>query len=338
MKELLFGKSKNEDVCLLLDYFCSYSYCEDNDKLFEYIDEFLVNFFEASSMLVFSYSSRLVKTEGYELSSTYRTVWNKKIIEKEYKKKEIFKVIKHISDNRSLLGEIEKIVIDQVSYYGFSMGNDENQTYFSVFKSVRDINCDILKLMAKFATNAFKNVQHWKKLQKTSSLAHIDDVTGLYNQRKLQKDLDSGIDRHKKFDEGFVILFIDIDHFKDINDGHGHLIGTKLLFKLGILLKDILRESDLIYRYGGDEFVMIVPNSNTEDGKIIGERILERVKNNIFEISAREHFRLSLSIGIARFPDNARNSSEIISIADQMMYYAKSTGRGKVCLAGEFFE
>jgi diguanylate cyclase (GGDEF)-like protein len=177
------------------------------------------------------------------------------------------------------------------------------------------------------------------RLRSSNALIYIDDVTGLYNQRKLQKDLDYCINRNKEYGESFIVFFIDVDHFKNVNDGHGHLIGTKLLLELGVILRQTLRESDLIYRYGGDEFVVLVPKANTLEGKMIGERLLSEIKNNEFlkGYDGPHPFRLFVSIGISTFPQDAKTRQEILSMADQMMYQAKRFGRGQVCMTSEFF-
>jgi diguanylate cyclase (GGDEF)-like protein len=118
-------------------------------------------------------------------------------------------------------------------------------------------------------------------------------------------------------------------------------VGTQLLNALGNLLKTTLRESDLIYRYGGDEFVMLIPDVQGETGKAIGERVLNAVNKEKFKIGvpsldqSTTEFSLTVSIGVATFPQDAKNKEEILSIADKMMYEAKQTGRGRVCYTKE---
>ena len=125
-------------------------------------------------------------------------------------------------------------------------------------------------------------------------LAYRDDVTGLYNQRKLHKDLDESVRNFHDYDSRFYVFFLDIDHFKDINDNYGHLMGTKILLRIAELLKDVLRENDLVYRYGGDEFVIIIPDVDHELALGIGRRILVALEGQRFGIA---NFRLSVSIG-----------------------------------------
>ena len=185
----------------------------------------------------------------------------------------------------------------------------------------------------------YSNFQLYEKVVEQNTLVHVDDVTGLFNQRKLNDDLDKWIGRYHSFGETFAVLFIDIDHFKNVNDGHGHLVGTQILSEVGALLKGVLRKNDLIYRYGGDEFVLIVPGVNQSTAHKIGERILKKVKNKEFGYSdSNKGFNLTVSIGIALFPENGKNRQDILSLADKMMYAAKSSGRGAVRMALEYFD
>lgn len=170
-----------------------------------------------------------------------------------------------------------------------------------------------------------------KEKEKTyEELAVTDDVTGLYNQRKLSEDLDRLILEHKKIKGSFSIMFLDVDHFKSVNDNYGHIIGSQLLIDIGITLKKYLRGSDLVYRYGGDEFVVVMPNIEINLVHTIAVRILDKIKANEFKISSDETYKLSLSIGIAEYPSDAETAKEIIKFADEMMYMSKKSGRGKV--------
>ena len=180
--------------------------------------------------------------------------------------------------------------------------------------------------------NGHRYVKKSQSEAKMSSLAHTDDVTGLYNQRKLLRDLDQKINYTLQADGYFSLIFLDIDNFKNVNDGHGHIIGTKLLVQVAGVIREVIRETDYIYRYGGDEFVIILPKVKRQNAKKIGERLLQRMKHQDFFAGSDEKFKLSLSIGIAEYPRDAQSREDILSMADRMMYKAKKTGRGKVCL------
>jgi diguanylate cyclase (GGDEF)-like protein len=153
------------------------------------------------------------------------------------------------------------------------------------------------------------------------------------------KDLDTCVQNYKDFKQSFCVLFVDIDHFKLVNDGHGHIVGTQLLKDVGVVIKETVRTSDYIYRYGGDEFVIILPDENIETGKNVGERILNNVKKNKFTVQKTgEEKRITVSIGIATFPEHASTRQDILEIADKMMYEAKKTGRSRVYPADEVIQ
>ena len=161
-------------------------------------------------------------------------------------------------------------------------------------------------------------------------LSLTDEVTGLFNQRKLVEDLEYYISRYQHDQQGFSLLFVDIDYFKTVNDQFGHVVGSQLLIDMSLVLKAQLRGSDLVYRYGGDEFIVLLPRTSLDITKKIALRISESVKAAEFTIGPDKKYRLSLSVGIAEFPSDATTAKAIIDFADKMMYMSKKSGRGKV--------
>ena len=169
-----------------------------------------------------------------------------------------------------------------------------------------------------------------EKQQSLEMLAKTDEVTGLYNQRKLSEDLQIAVKQHEQDHDKFSIMFIDVDHFKNVNDSHGHVVGSKLLQDIGSVIIQILRQSDHVYRYGGDEFVVIMPHVDIETVYKVANRVLTQIKGKEFEIEGGDIYRLSVSIGIAEYPTDAKSALDIIRFADEMMYMSKRSGRGKV--------
>ena len=166
-----------------------------------------------------------------------------------------------------------------------------------------------------------------KELQR---LVLTDEITGLFNQRKLSIDLETSIRSGEKKDEAFSLLFIDIDYFKNVNDQYGHVTGSQLLIDMAEVLRTELRGADAIYRFGGDEFIVLLPQTKLEEAKKIALRLSESVKIKEFAIGKDKTYRLSLSIGLAEYPTDASTSKDIIDFADKMMYMSKKSGRGKV--------
>lgn len=163
-----------------------------------------------------------------------------------------------------------------------------------------------------------------------SALVFHDEVTGLYNQRKLKIDLRDNVLLGKKQKVHFCLLFIDIDNFKDINDQYGHLVGSRFLAEMGSLIKGQTREYDSIYRYGGDEFVVLASKTTSKHIYAIAQRIALTVKNNIFKATADKEHHLTVSIGVAEFPTDADSLESVIDFADKMMYISKKSGKGKI--------
>ncbi len=215
------------------------------------------------------------------------------------------------------------------THYIFFLSNIKKDSFFED-DSIREYFFNVLGNSLEYVVNKLKkNEMH--------SLAHTDDVTGLYNQRKLYKDIDKNIKVAKLKNESFSLVFLDLDNFKNVNDGHGHLVGTNLLLQVAQVIRQVIRDTDYIYRYGGDEFVIILPTAKAENAKKIGERLLSMIKAHDFQAEGGKSFRLSTSIGIAEFPRDAQDRKSILAIADKMMYEAKKSGRGRVCLIDEIF-
>ncbi len=176
-----------------------------------------------------------------------------------------------------------------------------------------------------------KNIEHYKGIQ---HLAYVDDVTGLYNTRYLNYILDREIAQSKSTQKSFAILFIDADKFKGVNDTHGHRIGTKLLNELGRHLKNYVREADTVFRYGGDEFVAVLSPCDLGTAQSVAERIRTSIEITSFLAHEGVHFKFTVSIGVALFPDHADSKKAIIDVADKAMYTAKKTTRNRVFIAG----
>jgi diguanylate cyclase (GGDEF)-like protein len=148
---------------------------------------------------------------------------------------------------------------------------------------------------------------------------HLDDLTKAYNSEFLRDYLDK-INKNQQVS----ILFIDIDKFKSVNDNHGHITGSKILQTVVQIIKDNIRRSDMLFRYGGDEFVVVL--NNTDQTQLISERLRTVIEKQLFE----KDIHLTISIGVADFPTHAKTGQEVIHLADMAMYDSKRNGRNKI--------
>src|SRR5262249_47215879 len=149
--------------------------------------------------------------------------------------------------------------------------------------------------------------------------SYVDDFTGLYNSRYLDVALTSSIETAKTTQEGFAVLFIDVDHFKSVNDRFGHMTGSGLLIALANTLKRLVRRQDQLFRYGGDEFIVILHDLNGYPAKEIAERIRSTIERHRFVIHGNE-IKITVSIGVSRFPEHSKSKKNIIELADKAMY------------------
>ena len=157
--------------------------------------------------------------------------------------------------------------------------------------------------------------------RKTEALAVQDGLTGLFIRRYFIERLDEEIKRAKQSDAVFSYLMIDIDHFKDCNDTHGHLFGDKVLKLLGEFLKDSLRDVDIIGRYGGEEFAIVLPNTNMNGAKFVAERIRDSFSKLVISVNENETMKLTLSIGGVEYKKTMK-LTEVMNKADKALYYS----------------
>jgi diguanylate cyclase (GGDEF)-like protein len=171
------------------------------------------------------------------------------------------------------------------------------------------------------------------KYQDAQRLVFIDDLSGLFNTRYLDLTLQTELKRAKRFKKHLSLLFMDIDHFKDINDQHGHLVGSKVLIESAKVLKQCVRDIDIVVRYGGDEFIMILIETDRDGAVKAAERVRSSIENHSFKAKDDLVIGLTCCVGIATFPDDADNKTDLIHLADQAMYRGKQTTRNVVYAA-----
>jgi len=159
----------------------------------------------------------------------------------------------------------------------------------------------------------------------------FDDLTSLYNHKSMSKQLEMMFSALPKY-LPFSLLFIDIDRFKEINDTHGHLTGSKILSDLGRLLLSNLRSNDFPCRYGGEEFLVILSQSTARNACFVAEKIRKIIQDHIFHTHTGQPIQLTVSIGVAPATSKSKSHLELIQRADEAMYWAKENGRNRSVL------
>jgi len=166
--------------------------------------------------------------------------------------------------------------------------------------------------------------------EETKAMADRDPLTGLFNHRRINELLENEIERAKRKTDIFSVMMVDVDHLKLINDTYGHVVGDKLLRNVATVLKDSSRSVDSIGRYGGDEFLMILPHTDGEKAKSLVERISKRMKQRELEVDEEISIPIRLSMGIATYPFDSMVARELVSLADRGMYESKRSERNAV--------
>jgi diguanylate cyclase (GGDEF)-like protein/PAS domain S-box-containing protein len=190
--------------------------------------------------------------------------------------------------------------------------------------SVKDL--PLLTQLSKQISVAIENVKLYQKTKETSIL---DDVSSLFNFRYFHQALDRELKLVARHRSKLSLIFIDLDNFKQVNDTHGHLRGSRVLREVGFHLRAAVRETDIACRYGGDEFVVILPDTDTAAARRLGERIRAIILQHTYLREEGINARLGASIGIATYPTDAPTKEELIHLADEAMYRDKEKNKGK---------
>jgi diguanylate cyclase (GGDEF)-like protein len=162
----------------------------------------------------------------------------------------------------------------------------------------------------------------------TEKKAMIDEMTGLYNFRYLQKALETEYKRSQRYKFDFSVAFMDLDNLKEINDTYGHSTGDAVLKEIARIIKIYKRTEDIACRYGGDEFVCLLPQTDKEGAYICIDRIMEKVRT-AFE---NKPYRISMSAGIASYVEDTNDAFQVLDMADKALYQAKCDGKNRVVL------
>jgi diguanylate cyclase (GGDEF)-like protein len=183
------------------------------------------------------------------------------------------------------------------------------------------------------AASALESAIRFKRVE---ALSVTDDLTQLYNSRYLNQVLRRETKRASRSGRPLSLLFVDLDGFKTVNDSYGHLFGSRALVEAAAVIRGSARETDVVARFGGDEFALVLPDTGGDGAMAVGERIRERVAAFRFLTRDRLNVRLTASVGVATLPDAAASAEELVQEADKAMYQVKQSGKNGIQAATSY--
>ncbi|RYZ58166.1 MAG: GGDEF domain-containing protein [Proteobacteria bacterium] len=216
----------------------------------------------------------------------------------------------------------------------FAMLGDNDQDTYVLLWLDSDRPNESTDVAIDFLVRQLQNTYRWfSRMTETQSLLHLDDLTGLYNHRYMDVALDRETKRSLRYGSNFCLLFIDLDNFKPVNDNFGHLAGSQVLREVAAIIRATVRDVDLVFRFGGDEFVVILIEADSATGLRTANRIQERIEQSKFVVAKDAFAQVTSSIGVAAFPEHADEKERLIAIADECMYESKRRGKNQCVLA-----
>ena len=187
----------------------------------------------------------------------------------------------------------------------------------------------ILNILGSFATMSIDNA---RLHEQTQYLASTDGLTGLYNHRQFKILFKEEIARSRRYEKKLGIVMFDIDDFKIFNDTYGHAVGDKILVIISNVLKKVLRESDISFRYGGEEFIIMLPETGITQTMKAASRIVEAIRNEtLAQLSDYSIEGVTISAGAAAFPRDGESEKDLLRVVDDLLYKAKEAGKNRVC-------
>jgi len=188
-----------------------------------------------------------------------------------------------------------------------------------------------IRLLERLALQIATPIENSQLYARAEQRARIDELTGLFNRRHFEERLKEEVARHSRYGDVFSLLMLDLDNLKTYNDIYGHPSGDKLLNQIGSIIRSSIRNADQAFRYGGDEFTVILPQTSGEDAYVVAERVREQIAS---EMKAKE-VAITCSIGLASYPSDGVMSGELITATDTALYYAKRTGGNRTYLSAK---
>ncbi len=186
-------------------------------------------------------------------------------------------------------------------------------------------------LLERLAVQVAMPVENGRLYAKAEQRARVDELTGLFNRRHFDESLKQEIDRHSRYSGALSLILLDLDYFKNYNDREGHLAGDKMLAHVSLLIERSVRNADQAFRYGGDEFAILVPQSSADDAFVVAER----VRGTIASDMGSKKTVITASLGLASWPNDGVALDELVNAADRALYHAKRTGGNRTCVVSK---
>jgi len=212
-------------------------------------------------------------------------------------------------------------------------GNESEAGLLWIFEGGRPFGIAEIERAEMITNHAQLALVNAERYNHAKERAFVDDVTEVYNARYLLQATEHEMQRAERYGRNLSVLFLDLDRFKLVNDNHGHLVGSQILRQLSDVLGTCIRQIDTLARYGGDEFTVLLPDTDHASSLVVAERIRATVAATRFEDARGAPIHLEISIGVATYPEHGGQRDELLDAADKAMYRAKSQGRNCVCSA-----
>jgi diguanylate cyclase (GGDEF)-like protein len=237
-------------------------------------------------------------------------------------------------DDCFLLNSEERDKFEEVIFYHLPLVIEGKVFAYLAIKNlnIKGLTLDHLYIIVNQFALILKKIRLYNQLQE---LAITDGLTHVFSRRYLMERFTEEYNRSLKFDHKLSFLMLDIDHFKDCNDKFGHLVGDIVLANVADEIKKNIRQVDFVGRFGGEEFAVVLPETDKPGAELSAERIRVAIKNRMIK-AYDEEISVTMSIGIATYPDDTDKPDKIIDRADWSLYRAKQTGRDRVCTYGVY--
>ena len=227
-------------------------------------------------------------------------------------------------------GSQEKIVPS--TYSVLNLKSKEENLGFLIYKGVPSKDKDKFNILANQFALALRRIKLYQDVER---LAITDSLTNVYTRRYFLERFEEEIKRASLRKIKLAFLMIDVDHFKMVNDQYGHLTGDYVLKEISLIIKENIREIDIVGRYGGEEFCVVLPETDLEGAYLVAERIRKGAEERLIK-AYDTSVRVTLSIGVSTYPSSGKETEELIDKADWALYRAKTQGRNCVVVFGQY--